>query len=341
MAESITLQPRVSSPSQSRTRGQRWREIRNSFWALVFLSPSLIVFVIFVFIPLVRSVELSFHFTNPLGQMRGDLTLEHYQTLFAKPDFLNSVRVSVLFALNTVVFTMVGAMFLALLGNIRLRGISVFRTMFSSTIAVSGATASLIFLFLYNPSIGVFNYFLDLAHLPRVMWLKQHRAVHRLTLMEQLDYQGKLEQQFPIQPERIVYSKSGMHLVASRLNDRRVVVDHKLYWATAASAAEALYLCAILNSATFTELARPLMSYGKDERDFDKHIWQLPVPLYDPKNDLHSRLSARGAELEAAIGELKLDRSRHFAAVRRDVREFIAGSEAGRDVEELVEELLS
>ncbi len=176
MAESITLQPRVPHPSQSTTRGQRWREIRNSFWALVFLSPSLIVFVIFVFMPLVRSFELSFHFTNPLGQMRGDVTLEHYQTLFAKPDFLNSVRVSVLFALNTVVFTIVGAMFLALLGNIRLRGISIFRTMFSSTIAVSGATASLIFLFLYNPSIGVFNYLLDLAHLPRVMWITSDKT---------------------------------------------------------------------------------------------------------------------------------------------------------------------
>ncbi len=176
MAESITLQPRVSHPSQSLARGKRWREIRNSFWALVFLSPSLIVFGIFVFVPLVRSVELSFHFTNPLGQMRGDMTLEHYQTLFAKPDFLNSVRVSILFALNTVIFTIVGALCLALLGNIRLRGISIFRTMFSSTIAVSGATASLIFLFLYNPSIGVFNYFLDLAHLPRVMWLTSDKT---------------------------------------------------------------------------------------------------------------------------------------------------------------------
>ena len=83
------------------------------------------------------------------------------------------------------------------------------------------------------------------------------------------------------------------------------------------------------------------MSYGKDERHFDKHIWQLPVPLYDPADDLHRRLSARGAELEAAIGRLEIDPGRHFAAVRRDVREFIAESEAGQDVEELVEELLS
>jgi sn-glycerol 3-phosphate transport system permease protein len=158
------------------TRGQRWREIRNFVLALGFLTPSLIIFVAFVFVPLVRSVELSFHFTNPLGQMRGDMTLEHYQTLFAKPDFLNSVRVSVVFALNTVVFTIIGSLCLALLGNIRLKGITVFRTMFSSTIAVSGATASLIFLFLYNPSIGVFNYLLDLAHLPRVMWVTSDKT---------------------------------------------------------------------------------------------------------------------------------------------------------------------
>src|SRR5438045_9727544 len=98
-----------------------------------------------------------------------------------------------------------------------------------------------------------------------------------------------------------------MHLGGSRLNDRRAVIEHKLYWATAASKAEAQYLCAILNSATFTELVRPFMSYGKDERDFDKHVWQLPVPLYDTTDELHRSLSARGADLAAAIGPLGLD----------------------------------
>jgi SAM-dependent methyltransferase len=74
---------------------------------------------------------------------------------------------------------------------------------------------------------------------------EQHRSSDRLTLIDQLDYQSKLEQQFPIQPERIAYNASGMHLVASRLNDRRAVIEHALYWATAASTVEAHYLCAI------------------------------------------------------------------------------------------------
>jgi hypothetical protein len=54
------------------------------------------------------------------------------------------------------------------------------------------------------------------------------------------------------------------------------------------------------------------MSYGKDDRDFDKHIWLLPVPLYDPTSDIHARPSAsdgkgsgateRGQEPKSGIG---------------------------------------
>lgn len=172
------------------------------------------------------------------------------------------------------------------------------------------------------------------------LW-EQHRSSGRLSLTEQLDYQRKLEQQFPLQQQRVVYNASGMHLLASRLLDNRAVIEHALYWATASTDAEAHYLCAILNAAVFTELVRPFMSYGKDERHFDKHIWQVSVPLYDPGDDLHRRLSARGAELEAAIAGLELNLTRHFSAVRRDVREFIAASDAGQDIEALVEELLS
>ena len=51
--------------------------------------------------------------------------------------------------------------------------------------------------------------------------------------------------------------------------------------------------------------------------------------------------SKPAVELEAAIAKLELVPGRHFAAVRRDIRGFIAESEAGRDVEALVEELLS
>jgi hypothetical protein len=171
------------------------------------------------------------------------------------------------------------------------------------------------------------------------LWEK-HRSSDRLTLLEQLDYQGKFRQQFPIQAERIVYNKAGMHLVAARLTNPRAVVEHGLYWATAASTAEAQYLCAVLNTAAFTELVRPFMSYGKDERHFDKHIWQLPVPLYDPTDARHTRLSACGAALETEVGAFELPTDLHFAAVRGRIRKVIAESDTGREAEVLVRDLV-
>ena len=170
---------------------------------------------------------------------------------------------------------------------------------------------------------------------------ERNRSSDRLTLVEQLDYHGKLEQQFPIQPERIVYNAFGnaSRSVTARRSSggdraRAVLGDCRVH-------SRGSLPVRILNSATFTELVRPFMSYGKDERHFDKHIWQLPVPLYDRTDDLHRRLAVRGAELEEAIEKLEIVPGRHFAAVRRDIRGFIADSEAGRDVEALVEELLS
>jgi len=167
-----------------------------------------------------------------------------------------------------------------------------------------------------------------------------HRSSERLTLTEQLNFHGKLESQFAIQPHRIVYTKSGMHLSAARLSDRRAVIDHTLYWSTAASVTEAHFLCAVLNSAIATKLVRPLMSYGKDERHIDKHIWSLPIPMFNADIELHTDLAALGQRAEKAIAGLPLDGRKHFTAARRAIRSFLEDSEIGQSIEALVARLL-
>ncbi len=147
------------------------RSLRNLFSALLFLSPSLVIFVFFVFIPLLKTIDLSTYLTDSIGRPVERTWLENYQRAFSEPDLFNSLKVSLTFALYVVSATLIVSLFLAVLSNNSLRGISIFRVIFSSTIAVSGATASLIFLFLFNPTLGVLNYILDLANLPRVQWL--------------------------------------------------------------------------------------------------------------------------------------------------------------------------
>lgn len=151
--------------------GAQKRQIFSFGRALLFLAPSLILFITFVFTPLVRTVWLSTYLTNPIGVATKFTGLGQYNRLFSTPDFLNSLWRSVMFVLYTVPALILFSLLLAVLGNLRLKRISIFRIIFSITIAVSGATASLMFTYLYHPSIGSLNYFLSLIGLPGIPWL--------------------------------------------------------------------------------------------------------------------------------------------------------------------------
>ena len=151
--------------------GVKKREIKTFLIALLFLSPALIIFITFVFVPLMRSFILSTQLTNPIGLPVAFYGIENYRKLFATPDFVNSISRSLLFVLYTVPSTLFFSMILALLGNLRLKRIAIFRMIFSLTIAVSAATASLIFMYLFHPTIGSLNYLLSFIGIKAIPWL--------------------------------------------------------------------------------------------------------------------------------------------------------------------------
>lgn len=171
-------------------------------------------------------------------------------------------------------------------------------------------------------------------------WLR-HRASELLSLREQLDYHGKLSVQLPARTPRVVYAKSGMYLAAACLTDPAVLVDHKLYWSHVAGDDEARYLCAILNAAVTTARVRPLMSYGKDERDIDKFVWRLPIPRYDPADAEHRDLAALARDVEAHVAALPLPTDAHFTVLRRRIRLALTTLPAARAIEDAVARLLA
>ncbi|MEU2399939.1 hypothetical protein ABZ764_18345 [Streptomyces pseudogriseolus] len=101
-----------------------------------------------------------------------------------------------------------------------------------------------------------------------------------------------------------------------------------------------MYLCAILNTPALTEVVRPLMSYGKDERHVDKAVWQLPIPEFDPANPGHQRLAELGAAEGARIAALELDETKNFVKLRQVVRSVIATSPDAEELDDLVRLLL-
>ncbi len=168
-----------------------------------------------------------------------------------------------------------------------------------------------------------------------------HRSSDRLTLLEQLNFRRKLTTQLPLPPLRVVYGKAGMHVAAALVEDTRAVIDHTLYWAAVTTRPEGLYLCAILNSPILTDLARPLMSYGKDERHIDKALWQLPIPLYDAANDDHRQLADLGQACMDYVAVMALNSAANFVTQRRAARAALANFPAAQQANLLVDQLVA
>ena len=168
-----------------------------------------------------------------------------------------------------------------------------------------------------------------------------HRKNEDMHLVEQVDWMGKLSSQLPPPRLRVVYNSSGMHVAAAKLRDPRGVLNNKLYWCAARSEQEADYLCALLNSPVTTEFVRPLMSYGKDERDVHKHVWNLPIPEFDPANRNLARLAELGALAEHLARQVEVDPDLHFATSRRRIRERLVENPDAAEIDDLVYELLS
>ncbi|MBM0236527.1 N-6 DNA methylase [Micromonospora sp. ATA32] len=167
-----------------------------------------------------------------------------------------------------------------------------------------------------------------------------HRSSDRLTLAERLDFHRGLTAQIPAPPLRLAYGASGMHVAAAIVDDPAAIIEHKLYWGPVASREEGLFLCAILNSPTLTELVRPMMSYGKDERDVDKHLWKLPIPMYDTGNATHQSLVELSRQQYETVTRLQLDARANFVASRRRIRAELARHPATSEIEAIVLEML-
>jgi hypothetical protein len=168
-----------------------------------------------------------------------------------------------------------------------------------------------------------------------------HRSDDRMTLLDRLNFRRGLSNQFPAPAHRVVYTKGGMYLAAAWVSDPYAVIENTLYWAAASGIDEARYLTAILNSDTLTQLVRPLQARGEhNPRHFDKYIFQLPIPLYDPDNPEHRQLAELAERAEAAAAAVELP-GVSFQAQRRRLRETLHHDGVSGDIDNLTTALLA
>jgi sn-glycerol 3-phosphate transport system permease protein len=149
------------STTPRRRRRRFSRRTRDMLLGYALVLPSLLVFGTFIFYPFIKNFWLGLYRTPPFPNLpRSWVGLSQYRDVLTSQLFTNSFKVTVEFVAITVPVGITLGLLLAVLAHQRLRGITIFRTIFSSTVVTSVAVASLISLTLLNPQIGLLNYWL-------------------------------------------------------------------------------------------------------------------------------------------------------------------------------------
>ena len=131
--------------------------LKESLIALAFLSPSIVVFVVFFFYPLEQLVVRGLYRNNASGTNLRYVGWSQYSDVLLGDEFRAGLWHSIQYVIFTVPLGLALGTALAVAANRRLKGIKVFQAIFSSTIATSVAVASVIFYVLINPQIGVYK----------------------------------------------------------------------------------------------------------------------------------------------------------------------------------------
>ena len=132
-------------------------KVKNNWRAYLFLIPSLLIFAMFLFYPFAKTIYLSLYKTNRLGEAKIYVALENYQKLFTSPEFLNSLKVTLIYVVIVVSVSMFLGLLNALLCQKSFPGIRFFSTAYALPMSIASASAAMIFRMMLDPTIGIIN----------------------------------------------------------------------------------------------------------------------------------------------------------------------------------------
>ena len=148
---------------------ERWRS-RDKWAALAFLTPNLALFGLFVVLPVIGGVGLSFFRWNLIDTPEF-VGFANYVRLFSDDRAMSSLVRTLTFMAGGVIPTVFLGFVSASLINIRMRGIEVIRTFYYMPLVISFAASAVLWSWVFSPSRGMLNWVLSLVGIQGPAWL--------------------------------------------------------------------------------------------------------------------------------------------------------------------------
>ena len=136
----------------------------------LFLIPAGVILVLFFFIPFFETILLSFFDYNTNIYHPSYIALENYIILLKSPVFYKVLWNTFLYLFIAVPFLVIFPLFLAILLNQQIKGITLYKILIYLPVIVSIVVAAIAFKWLYAQQ-GILNYIMEFFHLPPIGWL--------------------------------------------------------------------------------------------------------------------------------------------------------------------------
>jgi multiple sugar transport system permease protein len=164
MATQGIEQPHVQRP-RGKTRGQRKPADASPLTACLFMAPYLVLFGLFVVVPVVFGVWVSLHSWDPMIPVKPFVGLQNYVDLVTPSSttfgpFWNSMEATGKFMLYSVPLLVVIPLLIALMLNQEFLGRNFFRATFFAPYVLGVAVVGILWRFLLDPNVGLVNYYL-------------------------------------------------------------------------------------------------------------------------------------------------------------------------------------
>jgi multiple sugar transport system permease protein len=169
------------------------RKVADSeqFTGWVFVTPAVSVILLFGAAPIVWSALMSFQRSNLLSPSTPFVGLANYRQMVHDPVVVQAIQHTLIYTALFVPGTMAVGLFLAVAMNRKIRFISVYRTAAYATMAISTISEAIVFIWLFDPSYGVVNYFLSWIGVPPQQFLNSpSEALYVIVIMTSWGWTG-------------------------------------------------------------------------------------------------------------------------------------------------------
>lgn len=131
---------------------------QNRWLPYLLVAPQLAITLIFFFLPAGQAIYQSVLMQDPFGLSTEFVGLQHFETLLSDPNYVSSFKITMVFSALVAFLGLAISLLLAVCADRVLRGASAYKTFLIVPYAVAPAVAGVLWMFIFNPTLGVLSY---------------------------------------------------------------------------------------------------------------------------------------------------------------------------------------